>query len=153
MLETCDSLSPHVPSYQHATPLQCTHAITEGELFHLHEIKHLYIYFITEVYTCMTLQNCTAEDALPPGLPVNPDSESVWANVISFRLIHSLIRISFSQHFCQMNTGLNCELLCGHSSQSAGASLEWTSILFNWQDKSVKDAELIIRNSDLYTML
>lgn len=151
MLETCDSLSPHVPSYQHATPLQCTHAIAEGKLFHLHEIKHVYVYFITEVYTCMTLQNCTAEDALPPGLPVNPDSESLRVSKCYLIQTYTLFNQDF--FFSTLLSNEHCELLCGHSSQSAEASLEWTSILFNWQDKSVRDAELIIRNSDLYTML
>lgn len=134
MLETCNSISAHVPTYQHVTSLQCTHAIAEMELFYLHEIKHLCVYFITEVYTCMTLQNCTAEDVLPPGLPVNPESNSVRAKAST--LSHSVVCTVWSGTL--VITGLNSEPLCGHPSQSAGASLEWTAILFNWQDKSVK---------------
>lgn len=110
--------------------------------------------FISEVFTRMAHQiPLQRTHCFPAWLWTKSkgQSEQMLTHLLCVLHTHFHSQFPFFQHYYQADTSLNYELPCFYSLESSGANLEWTSIHYETQDKSViKDAELKIEN--LYIM-
>ena len=154
-----------IPTPLHVTRLQRSNAIAEGKVFHLHDMKYLYCMFISLVTFPLAWHiklQCRGVHCLLAcsWTQSQSQSEQMLTHLLSHLLLHERFNQDFFFLFLFFPTLLSSKYwpelwapLCSFISVCAGANLEWTSIHFESQDKSViKDAELKIRNSDLYIM-
>lgn len=100
---------PHVPNYKHVNTLHSCHCWRGGISSAWQSIAmfiSLLKFTLAWHFKLYCRRRISSWPASEPRVKVSLNK--CQQHVIPFSFTHSLIRISFSQQYCQVNTGLNC---------------------------------------------